>query len=414
MVFTSEVEPRPYLLINKVQHYAWGARGKEAFIPKLLGLEESGDQPYAELWMGAHPKAPSEVVINGSKLSIRDFIAEHPREILGEKVFEKFSGEFPFLFKVLSAAEPLSIQAHPDREQAVLLHRKDPVNYPDANHKPELAVALGPFTALVGFRPVDELLLLLEKYPEIRAFTGENEVSAVKEMARVGESEIVLRRLFAGLIKRSVSRPDDFVVQVERLKKRLENIKGKASEEEKLFLELSKKYNDVGLFALFFLNIVHLEKGEGIFLEAGVPHAYVRGDIVECMANSDNVVRVGLTPKYKDAETLLEIVKYKPGVGSVLSGKTERGKVVYDVPAEEFRVTRYLLSKGEAEEVNSSISVELWLVMSGRIDFCWKIDQNMKHVTFRKGDSFLVPAILDSYEISALQSSELFKVDVPV
>ena len=413
MAVTSKIEVRPYILINKVRHYAWGTRGEDAFIPKLLGLEDAGDEPYAELWMGAHPKAPSEVVVNGSTVSLRDLISGFPREILGEKVAEKFSGELPFLFKVLSAAEPLSIQAHPDKKQARYLHEKDPANYPDSNHKPELAVALGPFTALVGFKTLKQIASVMKKYPEIATYIGRDKIPDIPDSGNATKPADILKELFSALIERSLTGHDEFLVQVKRLKKRLLEKKGDLAEEERLFLELSAKYDDIGLFALFFLNLVHLENGEAIFLDAGIPHAYVRGNIIECMANSDNVVRVGLTPKHKDAETLLKILKYEPAEGIVVAPDPAGRKTTYNVPAEEFRVTRYALSAGETVREDSSLGVEIWLVVSGTIDFCWKTDGANKNVTFSKGDSFLVPGVLGAYRVGAVEHVEAFKVDVP-
>ena len=148
-------ETRPFRLLNKIQHYAWGARNEQAFIAKLLQLEVEKDKPYAELWMGTHPNAPSAVEINDQeKIPLDRFIKQFPKEVLGQKVIERFGVQLPFLFKVLSAGEALSIQAHPNKEQAAMLHQRDPEHYPDDNHKPEIAIALDQLTALVGFRPL--------------------------------------------------------------------------------------------------------------------------------------------------------------------------------------------------------------------------------------------------------------------
>ncbi|HDM76957.1 MAG TPA: mannose-6-phosphate isomerase, class I [Deltaproteobacteria bacterium] len=405
----------PYLLVNKIQHYAWGTRGVDALIPRLLGINPEPDTPYAEFWIGAHPKAPSEVVLGDKRVSLRDFIAMYPREILGKEVAEKFSNELPFLFKVLSAAEPLSIQAHPDKEQARYLHEKDPEHYPDPNHKPELAVALGSFYALAGFRPYEEVLSILKKYPEIEAFVGEIVVSDLSnsQFDSAGARSFV-KTLFSALIRRSITHRDDFIAQVEKLRERLSNQRNKLTEVEKLFLEVAEKYDDVGLFALFFLNFIHLERGQGIFIDAGIPHAYVRGNIVECMANSDNVVRVGLTPKYKDAETLLEILTYDTGPSAVSSNVGKQEKILYDVPAEEFRVAYYRLEENKSHAMTGRRTVEIGLVLNGEISISWKDGLNMKEMSFKRGDSFLVPAILESYEIGAKESSEFYIVDVPV
>ncbi|OQA94318.1 MAG: Mannose-6-phosphate isomerase [Chloroflexi bacterium ADurb.Bin222] len=143
---------RPFRLHNAIQPYPWGSRGAEAFIPRLLGIPAAPEQPYAELWIGAHPNAPSRVFLGDEPLSLATLIAREPVAMLGAAVAQRFDNQLPFLFKVLSAAEPLSIQAHPDKVQAERLHARDPQHYPDANHKPEVAIALDRLTALAGLK----------------------------------------------------------------------------------------------------------------------------------------------------------------------------------------------------------------------------------------------------------------------
>ena len=216
-------ESRPYLLANQIQPYPWGARGDDAFIPRLLGIEAKADAPYAELWMGTHPNAPSQVVVDDAQVSLRQLVAQHPREILGEAVAIKFSGELPFLFKVLSTAEALSIQAHPTKEQARLLHARDPEHYPDDNHKPELAVALDSLTALIGFKPFSGILETLERYPELANFVGQEIAGRVKSAERAApqQQKALLRELYATLVKRSVSCEEELVKATGRLAERL-------------------------------------------------------------------------------------------------------------------------------------------------------------------------------------------------
>ena len=135
------IQPQPYKLFNKVQNYDWGTKNEDAFIPKFLGVKPEKDLPYGELWIGAHPKAPSEIEIEGIKYSLNWVIDNFPEEVLGKDVANIFGGKLPFLLKVLSAAQALSIQLHPNKKQAEILHAKDPINYPDDNHKPEIAIA---------------------------------------------------------------------------------------------------------------------------------------------------------------------------------------------------------------------------------------------------------------------------------
>ncbi len=167
-----QIEPKPYKLINKIQDYDWGTKNDNAFIPKLIGIEVVSDKPYAELWIGAHPKSPSEIIIEDKKYKLNEVIEKFPIEILGEYVAEKFNNKLPFFLKILSAARALSIQTHPNKVQAEILHKKDPSNYPDDNHKPEIAIAIDGLTAIAGFRPVDEIVDIFKNHNEFRDFVG--------------------------------------------------------------------------------------------------------------------------------------------------------------------------------------------------------------------------------------------------
>jgi mannose-6-phosphate isomerase len=404
-------ESRPYLLVNQTQPYAWGDRGDDAFIPRLLGMEAEAGTPYAELWMGAHPNAPSQVVINGAPVSLRQLIAQHPREILGEAVAIKFSSELPFLFKVLSTAEALSIQAHPTKEQAQRLHARDPGHYPDDNHKPELAVALDSLTALVGFKPFPAILQALEQYSELANLIGA-EIVARAQAAREAppqEQKAHLRTLYGTLVARSVTHADELAAATGRLAQRLDA--RTAQEEERLFLEMREKYAgaDVGLFTVFLLNLVHLEEGQGVFIDADIPHAYLKGNIVECMANSDNVVRAGLTPKFKDVETLVDILTYETGAPPIIEGDAHAAEVIYQTPAEEFQVSRLRMQPGQERAESTGDGPQILLVTAGNILIGWEGGQ----AAFGRGQSVLLPASLDRFDLKATAYSELFRVQVP-
>jgi mannose-6-phosphate isomerase len=406
------LEPRPYLLDNQIQHYAWGTRGKEAFIPRLLGMEPEPDTPYAELWMGAHPNAPSHVVLDGERVSLRQLIDQHPREILGQPVVERFSGQLPFLFKVLSTAESLSIQAHPTKAQARRLHARDPEHYPDDNHKPELAVALDSLTALTGFKLFPGILETLARYPELAEFVGREITDELKraERADAQRQRALLRELYATLVERSVDQPEDLTAATGRLAERL-RASNDLREEEGLFLDLREKYSgaDIGLFTLFLLNLVHLEEGQGVFIDADIPHAYLEGNIVECMANSDNVVRAGLTPKFKDVETLVDILTYEMGPPRIIEPDAA-AEVVYRTPAPEFRVSRLRLEPGQERAESTGGGPAVLLVTRGDAGIRWTGGET----ELRRGQSVLIPALVEAFSLLAETPVELFKVTVPV
>jgi mannose-6-phosphate isomerase len=361
--------------------------------------------------MGAHPNAPSHVVLGGARTSLRELITRHPREILGEAVATKFSDRLPFLFKVLSTVEALSIQAHPTKAQARQLHARDPEHYPDDNHKPELAVALDSLTALVGFKPFPSILETLERYPELASFIGA-EVVANASSAREAshqEQSARLRGLYATLVARSVAHADKLAAATGRLAERL-NART-AKEEERLFLEMRRKYSgaDVGLFTIFLLNLVHLDAGQGIFTEAGIPHAYLKGNIVECMANSDNVVRAGLTPKFKDVETLVDILTYEMGPPPIIEGDTDAAETIYQTPVDEFQVSRLRMQPGQERAESTGGGPQILLVTAGDV----LIDWDGGEAAFGRGQSVLLPAFLNRFKLKATASSELFRVQVP-
>ena len=165
------IKQEPYKLVNHVQNYEWGMKGKSAFIPKLLGFEAE-EKPYAEVWIGSHPKLSSQILLDGKATNLETIIEKCPKEILGEKVAKKFGDKLPFLLKILSANQALSIQTHPNKTQAIDLYKNDPNNYPDDNHKPEIAIALDFLNALVGFRPLNEIEFNFNLFPQLINFVG--------------------------------------------------------------------------------------------------------------------------------------------------------------------------------------------------------------------------------------------------
>ncbi len=387
----------PYRLENTLQHYNWGTRNADAFIPHLMGIPVEPERPYAELWIGTHPSAPSQVILGTERTSLIELIARYPADILGTQVAQCFGNNLPFLLKVLSAAEPLSIQAHPDKTQARRLHARDPQHYPDANHKPEVAIALDSLTALVGLKGVDALNATWSAYPEIAGFIGE-----------VGPTP---RDSFVMLIRRSLSAPEVQIATSQQLASRLMRTSRPLTEIESLFLALRQAYGDgdIGLLALFLLNLVHLKAGEGLYLPAGVPHAYLRGNLVECMANSDNVIRVGLTPKFKDAETLLEVLAPEVGLPEILRAEPEPPAVRYPTPAEEFELRRLDLDAGAQHPMPHPASVEVYLVLEGYVRVTW----NGGEEDYKRGESFLIPVCLPAWHLTALEKATLFKASMP-
>ncbi|GAA1876206.1 mannose-6-phosphate isomerase, class I [Pseudonocardia ailaonensis] len=325
------------LLENPVRPYAWGSR---TVIAELLGQPVPSPHPQAEMWLGAHPGDPSRLVReDGSRTSLLEALSGDPA-LLGEERRTRWSGTLPFLLKVLAADEPLSLQAHPSLEQAQAGFAREnatgiPVdasdrNYRDANHKPELICALTEFHALVGFRDPVETIALLRALdvPELAPYV---------ELLAAQPGPDGLRALFTTWITLPQSLLDGLVPAVQRGAISLAGTDGEWAREARTALELSERYpGDAGVLAALLLNRVVLAPGEALYLSAGNLHAYLAGAGVELMANSDNVLRGGLTPKHVDVPELLRVLDFTAGPPPVHAGRPEGGWLRYDTPASEF------------------------------------------------------------------------------
>lgn len=314
-------------LDGAVRRYAWGSR---TLLPRFLGQEPDGE-PYAELWLGAHPGDPARTA---DGRSLADLVTADPAAVLGADVAEQFGGRLPYLMKALAAAEPLSLQVHPtaQRARSGFAREEDagvPVgaaerSYQDTSHKPELIVALTRFEGMAGFRDVDRsaaILRLLElPWAEAvadRLVDGPPDVAlhaVVGDM--LGTSGPGLAALLVDLGKaardaearRHRPRPATTRRHPERTSVEREALRVFAQT-----ADLAERYpHDPGVLVTLLLNHVVLSPGEAMFLDAGVVHAYTSGFGVEIMAASDNVVRAGLTPKHVDVPELLEIADFRP------------------------------------------------------------------------------------------------------
>ncbi len=392
-------------MTNRIQPYEWGTRGKQAFIPKLIGIPSEDDKPYAELWMGTHPAAPSQVEIDGKSIELDEIIKKHPVEILGQTVFEHFGANLPFLFKVLSVGQVLSIQAHPNKSQAVYLHAKDPVHYPDQNHKPEIAIALDELTALVGLLDFPGILESLAIYPNVRDFT---EFAFDKnDQIYDNNPEISVKRFYSGLIERAANEPQSFARLIDSLETDIKRRFDHVSESERLFLKLRKIYppTDIGLIMPLFMNLIHLQAGQAIFLSAGVPHAYVSGNIVECMANSDNVVRVGLTNKFKNVKDLLQILDYSARSSQIMDPEARHGLKIYPTPVEEFYVMNIKINQSGKKEIDTNGKVQIGLVLAGQVAIEWNSGEKL---ILKQGQSVLIPARIQRYSFQSREMAEVY------
>ncbi|OBJ56458.1 mannose-6-phosphate isomerase, class I [Mycobacterium sp. 1423905.2] len=335
------------LLRGALRTYAWGSR---TAIAEFTGRQVPAAHPEAELWFGAHPGDPAYLENPDGDHSLLEALLADPDGQLGAGARARFGDVLPFLVKVLAADEPLSLQAHPSAQQAIEGYLREerlgiPVNSPvrnyrDTSHKPELLVALEPFEALAGFRHAARTTELL------RALNVSDLDPFIVLLSDQSDAD-GLRALFTTWI--TAPQPDIDVLVPAVLDGAIQYISSGATEfagEVKIVLELGERYpGDAGVLAALLLNRITLAPGEGIFLPAGNLHTYLRGFAVEVMANSDNVLRGGLTPKHVDVPELLRVLDFTPTAESQLRAPVVRDglSLVYDTPAEEFAVAQLVL-----------------------------------------------------------------------
>jgi len=397
------LDRRIFKLKGVVQHYSWGGYD---FIPQLLNVENKGRKPFAEYWMGAHHNHPASIV-NGNEIRLNDFIDSHASEVLGKEVANKFSS-LPYLFKVLDVRQMLSIQVHPSKQSAGKAFEEEekrgiPVNapnrnYKDKNHKPELMVALSDFWLLHGFKSENGLLKILEKKEELvflkEVFQTKGYKELYEEVMMMEQSKVnealhpLMQKITPGYNKGSLQKDnEDFWAA-------------------RAALDFCKNNDyDRGIFSLYFFNLVHLKKGEAIFQPAGLPHAYLEGQNVEIMANSDNVLRAGLTDKHIDVAELLNHVKFEPTIPKILNASSKHK--IFSSPAEEFEMQQYCFEEGDEVSIATN-TAETFLVLDGSL----RVNTSNEEFQFKKGDCFLVIAETP-LQVKALSPINLFRVTVP-
>ncbi|MFF9431845.1 mannose-6-phosphate isomerase, class I [Streptomyces sp. NPDC014746] len=361
-------------LVNTVRPYAWGST---TAIPDLLGTAPTGE-PQAELWMGAHPGAPSRT----GRGALNELIDADPVRELGERAVQKFGPRLPFLLKLLAAGAPLSLQVHPDLEQAKAGYAAEeaagiPVDaphrmYKDANHKPELICALTPFDGLCGFRAPAEAADLI-------AALGVDSLKPYVDLLHAHPEEAALREVLTALL---TADRDEMAHTVAEAAAAADRLGG----DHAPFASLAHHYpGDPGVIAAMLLNRVRLQPGEALYLGAGVPHAYLDGLGVEIMANSDNVLRCGLTPKHVDVPELLRIVRFEPNESAVLRPEASpSGEEVYETPIDEFRLSRFVRAEGAAPNDLTTPTPQILLAVAGR--------PRAGETVLGPGDSVFVPA----------------------
>jgi mannose-6-phosphate isomerase len=397
-----------FKLIGKVQNYAWGGKN---YIPNLLSLPNIDNKPCAEYWMGAHPSAPSTIFnkVESTGTLLNQFIANDANEVLTPNINLKFA-ELPYLYKILDVNEMLSIQVHPSKieaEKGFEFENKMGIalnafnrNYKDKNHKPEIMIALGDFWLLHGFKQLHEIELVLnstKEFANIATIFKENGLKAmykfVMEMPQI-EIDTMLLPLITKEIAafyRGALTKKDAGWWVAKFYKNAH----------------IEKDIDRGIFSIYIFNIVNATKGQAVFQAAGVPHAYLEGQNVELMANSDNVLRGGLTPKYVDVAQLLQHTLFEPVVPNVMLGNAiNEFETSYNCPVDDFEITKINIEKNK-EYITIANTPQIVIVIEGTVVF----SNNNNSLEINSGEAcFILPNT--NYTILANKTAEMYKAFV--
>lgn len=417
--------PRPVPLIGAPQHYEWGGL---QYIPGLLGVDNAEKRPFAELWMGAHPRGPAAADIDGTRIPLDRLIASDPWLTLGPDVALRFAGRLPYLFKVLDVRIMASIQAHPSKTQAEEGFARENAagipldaarrNYRDDNHKPEVHVVLTDFWMLHGFRPLEEIAEMLASEQELAALMPEFGDNLSAAGPDPGARSALLRGLYARVM--TMQQPmvdallDPLVARLEG-----EEARGTLKKEDPGFwalraartFPLADGHRDRGIVSIYLLNLVRLKPGQGTFQPAGTLHAYLEGVDVECMANSDNVLRGGLTPKHVDVQELLSTLSFTDGRPPILEGRatSETGRE-YETPAEEFALERIEVTPGVPHAGGREHSADCLIVIEGAA----AVIAAGRTLMLQRGGIALVPAGLPYSLAARSPRAVLFKAGVPL
>ncbi|KAG1811744.1 mannose-6-phosphate isomerase [Suillus subaureus] len=411
-----------FRLIPATQNYPWGKKGSNSLAAQLADgagipdfkIDES--KPYAEIWMGTHPNAPTRV--HSTRQLLSEHLAAHPR-LVGEPSIKRFgleNGQIPFLFKVLSFDQALPVQIHLDKHNAEHINSENPRVYVDSNHKSGMALALSDFSALCGFLPTSQVSKFLSFVPEFASLFPADIIEHFTSVARSpdkSECKAALKDLFSCYAQVDKEEADRYQA-------------GKESDEEKivksLVLRLHEMYpNDSGVFCAFILNYFDLKPGHAFSVATGEPHAYITGDIIECIATSDNTIPLAFSPPSNlDISTFLSNVAYNPTSGKTLiqptmftRGSTHTsGSLLYNPPIDELAVMQVIVAKGGVESHHKLRGPSIAIVVEGEGTVVWA--EGAKRLGVGKGQVVFIAAGTE-VKFSALETAlKLYRAFVEV
>ena len=396
-----------YQLKGCIQPYAWG--GKH-YIANLLNVTNT-QKPYAEYWLGAHTSAPSQLLITNGEISLLDFLHKNPTA-LGTQSRQLFGDNLPYLLKILDVANPLSIQLHPTKKQAEVGFAQENAagvalnnltrTYKDDNHKPEMMIALSDFWLLHGFKTKAKILDTLRQRPSLADLA----------------TKLALQNLadfYADIMLATQDQLAQWLLPII-------DSQQKAYEQNQLAMQnpdywvlytlhamnISRDKLDAGLMSFYLFNIVNLQVGEGIFQAAGVPHAYLRGQNIELMACSDNVIRGGLTPKHVDIEQLLKIINCSEIVPQIIAPAPKNQVYTYPTPIADFALSNMPYAKN-TEISDRTLNGTILLVMEGEIT----LEAAQQKLTLKQGQAAFIEADTD-YRVHGIQEGYAVLAGLPL
>ena len=393
-----------YPLNGRLQHYVWGG---ERYIPHLLHIDKT-ESHYAEYWLGAHQSAPSQILDVQEEISLSDFLHQNPTT-LGTQSRQLFGDN---LLKILDVANPLSIQLHPTKEQAEIGFAQEnaagiPLNdpkrtYKDDNHKPEMMIALSDFWLLHGFKTKAQILDTLRQRPSLAELatklTSQNLADFYADIMLATQDQLAqwLLPIIDSQQKAyeqnqlAMQNPDYWVLYTLHA------------------MQISRDKLDAGLMSFYLFNIVNLQVGEGIFQAAGVPHAYLRGQNIELMACSDNVIRGGLTPKHVDIEQLLKIIDCSEIVPQIIAPAPKNQVYTYPTPIADFALSNMPYAK-KTEISDRTLNGTILLVMAGEIT----LEAAQQKLTLKQGQAAFIEADTD-YRVHGIQEGYAVLAGLPL
>ena len=400
---------KPFKIEPAVKFYEWGSTES---IQNLTGKAELKGKTAAELWMGDHQSGPNMIKEGNELIPLHNLVKEEGEKLIGEKAYKNFGGKIPFLFKVLAAAKPLSIQSHPSKQQAEEGFERENIleiplddftrGYKDNNHKPEIILALTDFKMMKGFRDFE---LIKDNFRKYCGKTSDFLFEGLEDFSEKRKLKTFFERILNGCASGCGRMIDEALKNAE-----------KGENKDSLISEMIKKFSvyypgDTGILSPLFLNCGMIKKGEAVYIPAGELHAYVEGTGIELMANSDNVFRGGLTPKHIDKEELGKILVYKAAEIKKTDKVSKNNETLFITESDEFLLSEITVEENSKYISDSERNIDILICYEGEAEAA-ALNAEDSVIKVKKGECFAVPSSAGSYSITG--RGTFYKATVPL